>query len=273
MSEPAAAAKHPPCRQVVPAEYDELSSSPHQMPRSRCPQPQRRRAVLYTHGNDGDISRWLTVVTRGSWLTRYADAVVLWDFRGYGRSQGSPYARGFQGSSEDLVKLWLWLQRWLPTLLPYCGGAAPCQWDWSWYGRSMGGYLSLLALYQLGPQQPRPARLLLEAPLCCPAHSVRHAVSAWLPQAWLLRWVLPPGSNHHAAALLQKLQKRYAESPLAVFLIATRSDALIPSSDSEELARVLPRGAAYLVDDTDHNGLAQHFLYQQWLQASLSCIV
>ncbi len=57
-----------------------------------CPADQARATVLVMHGNAGNVA------TRGAWLiylqTRMRVNVFLFDYRGYGRSQGNPTVAG-----------------------------------------------------------------------------------------------------------------------------------------------------------------------------------
>lgn len=57
-----------------------------------CPADQARATVLVMHGNAGNVA------TRGAWLiylqTRMRVNVFLFDYRGYGRSQGKPTVAG-----------------------------------------------------------------------------------------------------------------------------------------------------------------------------------
>jgi len=41
--------------------------------------------ILYSHGNAGDLSRWGGIA---SYFTKYHYDVVVWDYRGYGKSRG-----------------------------------------------------------------------------------------------------------------------------------------------------------------------------------------
>jgi pimeloyl-ACP methyl ester carboxylesterase len=42
--------------------------------------------VLYSHGNAGDLSRWGSIA---AYFTKYNYDVVVWDYRGYGKSTGA----------------------------------------------------------------------------------------------------------------------------------------------------------------------------------------
>ena len=67
------------------------------------PAPNARRALLYCHGNAGDIRDWIHAappfVTAGV-------SVLVWDYRGYGQSQGSPSEEGLY---LDGQAMWSWL--------------------------------------------------------------------------------------------------------------------------------------------------------------------
>lgn len=54
-------------------------------------QGERRGTVTYFHGNSGNISNNLRYV---DWLPLYGYDVFLFDYRGYGKSEGFPYSQG-----------------------------------------------------------------------------------------------------------------------------------------------------------------------------------
>jgi len=66
--------------------------------------PQARRVVLYCHGNAGNITHRADILED---IHRYFDASVLvWDYRGYGRSEGRPTEQGILADAEA-ARNWL----------------------------------------------------------------------------------------------------------------------------------------------------------------------
>ena len=58
----------------------------------------RRPVVLYCHGNAGNVSRRAAGVRR--WMERLGVDVFLFDYRGYGRSEGRPTEAGVYRDSR-----------------------------------------------------------------------------------------------------------------------------------------------------------------------------
>jgi uncharacterized protein len=68
------------------------------------PAPDARRALLYLHGNSGDLHGWVGAAVP---FVRAGCSVLLLDYRGYGRSAGRP---GEAGLLRDGEAAWAWLQ-------------------------------------------------------------------------------------------------------------------------------------------------------------------
>ena len=73
------------------------------IPSSRGPLAARKLVVLLCHGNAGTIS---DRVLKASLLHRLGLSVLLFDYRGYGRSAGSPSEKG---TYQDAEAAWRWL--------------------------------------------------------------------------------------------------------------------------------------------------------------------
>lgn len=140
---------------------------------ARCPAdaPAARQwrtppVMLWCHGNAGNITHRAEYLRR--WMRHVGADVLLFDYRGYGRSEGSPNERGFQ---RDARCMFDWLTN-------HAGAAANHVFV---RGRSMGGAVALdLAL-------SRPVRaLMLESAFTSMPDVVRH-LHPWLPAHWLMR--------------------------------------------------------------------------------------
>ncbi len=57
-----------------------------------CPNPNARAVVLYAHGNAGNLShRWPMM---RHWHDQFDVSIMMFDYRGYGRSEGAPHETG-----------------------------------------------------------------------------------------------------------------------------------------------------------------------------------
>lgn len=68
------------------------------------PSPAPRGAMLYLHGNSGNLCDWVHAVDRFVWAGYH---VLLVDYRGYGRSEGVPTEHGLY---LDVEAAWDWLE-------------------------------------------------------------------------------------------------------------------------------------------------------------------
>lgn len=90
--------------------------------------PQPRAAVLYCHGNAGSVETWSTVARQ--MRDRYQVSVFLFDYRGYGKSEGSP-------SEEGILYDGRAARRWLTTRTGLKDG------ELVYVGRSLGGAVAV----------------------------------------------------------------------------------------------------------------------------------
>lgn len=68
------------------------------------PHPKPRHVVLFSHGNAGNVAMWSY---DGDLIRRTCDASVLvYDYRGFGRSEGSPHERGILADARA-ARAWL----------------------------------------------------------------------------------------------------------------------------------------------------------------------
>ena len=124
------------------------------------PGPRRAATILWCHGNAGNISHRLENLRL--MRDRLGVAVLLFDYRGYGLSEGTPSETG---TYLDARAVRAWLRRQAP--------AAPAV----YFGRSLGAAVAA----RLAAEDP-PAALILETPFT----SVRAMANATLPGAGYL---------------------------------------------------------------------------------------
>lgn len=132
--------------------------------------PNPKCSILYCHGNGEDVSH------NGPWMAQMRDtlscSMFLFDYRGYGRSTGTPHEAG-------LILDGLAAQAWLASKM----GMEPSR--TVLWGRSLGGGVAVAIAQQRG------ARALV---LQNTFHSMSEVAAdkfPWLPVRWMLRNQFP----------------------------------------------------------------------------------
>ena len=128
--------------------------------------PAARGTVIFCHGNGGNISHRLDTLRL---LHDLRLAVVIFDYRGYGRSEGTP---GEAGTCRDGEAI----RRYAAETL-----GIPFEKQIIW-GRSLGGGVATA----LAAQHP-PAALVVESSFTS-VPDVAQAAYPWLPVRWLCRF-------------------------------------------------------------------------------------
>lgn len=234
------------------------------------------RACFYTHGNDGDLSRWLYAVTAGTGLYSYFDVMVLWDYRGYGLSLGQTWQCLSDGISDAQ-------QVWCHALHTHLGKAAVRQWDWVLYGRSLGGWMATRLYNQALLPVKRCRRLLLEVPCCVLLDSAAQACTRLGLHDWkrVHAWSLPlrPSQRHwahHLPTVEQRpLVSSHQQQGPDVWIIGCTNDELVPYSNLQDWANREPhRVRLTSVEDAnaDHNSVSQTSTYQPWVAQALTFV-
>ncbi|ORJ61616.1 alpha/beta hydrolase [Geothermobacter hydrogeniphilus] len=124
-----------------------------------------RPLLVFCHGNAGNISHRVDNLRL---LRELGLTVFIFDYRGYGRSSGTPSEAG---TYSDLRGALVWLQQkgWKQEQMVY-------------FGRSLGAAVAL----QLALEEP-PAALILESPFTSiGAMGRHHSPLLWLLGGWLL---------------------------------------------------------------------------------------
>jgi fermentation-respiration switch protein FrsA (DUF1100 family) len=129
------------------------------------PAPRARGAVLFCHGNGGNISHWLDTVRL---LHDLEFAVLIFDYRGYGRSEGSPSEAGTYTDARAAWRHLVETRGFAPDSIVVVG-------------RSLGAAVAVELASGV-----TPAALVLESPFTSLADVGRRAYP-WLPVRLLLR--------------------------------------------------------------------------------------
>jgi alpha-beta hydrolase superfamily lysophospholipase len=106
------------------------------------PHPDPKAEVVYWHGNGGNLSLWLDVAAA---VHRQGLTVLVFDYRGYGRSTGSPTEQGvYRDTDAVLARFWNARHRADRPVI--------------YWGRSLGG-----AAAAYGTRVRKPDGLILES--------------------------------------------------------------------------------------------------------------
>jgi fermentation-respiration switch protein FrsA (DUF1100 family) len=131
-----------------------------------CPQEGAEGAVLYCHGNAGNLSH------RGHGISRWQEwmnqAVLIFDYPGYGKSEGKPSEAGCYAAA-DAAYAWLTQQAGVPAEQVLI------------YGGSLGGGVAV----DLASRRPHRGLVLVSAFTSVP--DMAQKLYPWLPARWLVR--------------------------------------------------------------------------------------
>jgi uncharacterized protein len=162
------------------------------------PAAPERAAILFFHGNAGNISHRLDTLRM---FHELGLSVLLLDYRGFGRSEGRPSE---SGTALDARAAWDWLLE----------DAARSAGDIVIAGRSLGSAVAA----ELARTQ-RPGAVILESPFRS-VPILAQEVYPFLPARWLARFHYP--TEEYVAAI---------DAP--VFIIHSRDDEIIPFAHGE----------------------------------------
>lgn len=186
------------------------------------PAPRARATLLYLHGNGGNISHRLEKIAifRALGLD-----VLIVDYRGYGKSEGSPDE---QGTYRDARAAWVHLtqQR----------GLAPAR--IIVYGESLGGAVASTLAAELSAERA-PRALIVESSFTSAA-DLGQELYPWLPVRWLSRY------RYDGRAAIAKVRA-------PVLVIHSRADEIIPFRHGEALFAAANEPKRFLEIRGGHN--------------------
>jgi pimeloyl-ACP methyl ester carboxylesterase len=184
------------------------------------PHPGADGAVLFCHGNAGDLTDRTGVVERlGEAL---GESVLVFDYPGYGYSNGEPSELGCYAAADAA---YTWLTR--------TQGVGPEH--VIIYGESLGGGVAV----DLASRVPHRALVLVKTFTSVP--DVAEAHVPLLPA----RWLMPSRFDN-----LVKI----ARCRQPVFIAQGDADRLIPFVHGQQLAAANPRAQLFVLHGADHNG-------------------
>ena len=184
-------------------------------------------ALLYCHGNAGNLSCRGDAVTL--WQQALGVAVLIFDYPGYGRSDGRPTETGCYAAA-DAAYQWLIQSRGIqPERLLI-------------YGGSLGGGVAV----DLASRQPHRALLLVKTFTSIP--DAAQSVYPWLPARWLVR---------NRFDNLEKIGR----CTRPIFIAHGTTDSLVPFVHGQRLFEAASEPKRFLaMAGVDHNdGLSPQF--------------
>lgn len=185
-------------------------------------------ALMYCHGNAGSIHDWVEATPN---FVEDRVSVLIWDYRGYGRSEGEPSEEGLY---LDGRAMWAWLKE----------RAAQEGVPASILGKSLGSAVAI----QIGIED-RPTSLILDSAFT----SMREIVGLhayWAPQAMIPK-------------LYESLEKVPAiTSP--TLLLHGGQDQLVPLSQGESLFEAITAPKSMRVfPSAGHNDISSYPKYHE----------
>lgn len=181
-----------------------------------------RGSLLFLHGNAGNISHRLDSIEQ---FHRLGLSVLILDYRGYGKSEGSPSEAG---TALDARSGWRWLRE--TADLPPDKIVV--------FGRSLGAAVAANLAREL-KGEARPAALILESPFRS-VPELAQQLYPILPARWLSRF------DYDTAAYV-------AQSEAPVLVIHSREDDIIPFAEGEAVHEAAPEPKRLLVIGGSHN--------------------
>jgi fermentation-respiration switch protein FrsA (DUF1100 family) len=208
-----------------------------------------RGTVLHLHGNAANISNHLPLV---AWLPKAGFNLLTFDYRGFGRSEGTP---SLDGVVADGLAALAWLRR-RPGVDPQ---------KLVVLGQSLGGATAVRVV----AADPLGVRLLV---LDCAFSSYRGIARDAVRASWL-RWVAPaalpllPGHDKDPVTAVRRL-------PVPLYVLHSADDAVVPISHGKALYAAAPEPKQWLeVQDTQHvDGLTHEPVRQQLTAAMLNAL-
>lgn len=208
------------------------------------PAPDAEYTVLFCHGNAGNISHRLDT------LRVFQDcglSCLIFDYRGYGRSQGSPSEKGLY---LDARAGWDWLTR--DRQIPPDKIIL--------FGRSLGGSVAAQMAADLARRQsPPPAGIVLESTFTSVVDMGKHYYP-WLPIRWFARF------HFNTLSALKDVQ-----SP--VLVLHSPDDDIVPYKFGQKIYENAPQPKSFVQLAGSHNeGFAQDLqayktIWKNWIQS------
>ncbi len=199
------------------------------------PAAQPHCVLLYGHGNAGDIRDWVQAMPP---FLEMGCSVLLFDYRGYGQSEGRPSEEGLYLDGEAA---WAWVRQraqadGLPAVI---------------LGKSLGTAVAIHAAIQ-----SPPAALILDSAFAS-MREIAMTVTPWLPDA-----MFPE---------LYESEKRITAVTCPTLFLHGQADTLVPLAHGRRLYDALnaPK-TMHVIPGAGHNDLSGYPEYLEAIQAFLA---
>ncbi|MDI5986513.1 alpha/beta hydrolase [Halomonas sp. M4R5S39] len=186
------------------------------------PADEPRASLLFFHGNAGNISHRLASIRQ---FHRLGLSVLILDYRGYGRSEGSPSE---EGTARDARAGWRWLME----------EAEASPGEIVLFGRSLGAAVAAELASALADESP-PGAVILESPFRS-VPKLAQRLYPFLPARWLVRF------DYDTETYVTRI-----EAPLLV--IHSREDEIIPFAEGQLVYAAAREPKRLLVIRGGHN--------------------
>lgn len=190
----------------------------------------RKGVILQFHGNGGNRTGHFT---RMYWVLKYGYDLVIFDYPGYGSTEGKP-------TPKSTVQMAKQAMRFVRTQAPHLPLIV--------YGQSLGGAVAMRAVWEMR-NEIKPEFLIVDSTFLSYRRVARKALSknslTWIlqPFTWLVlsdRWA--PG-------------KKVSEVGVPVLVIHSRADEIVPFELGEEVfARAAEPKEFFPLEKDTHNG-------------------
>ncbi|HEY0741620.1 MAG TPA: alpha/beta hydrolase [Chryseosolibacter sp.] len=199
------------------------------------PGEEKKRAILYLHGNAGDLSGWQFVAED---LLPSGLSIFIIDYRGYGKSTGSVSERGLYADAEAAYQYLVEEKNIKPA-------------DILVYGRSIGSGVAV----ELACRK-QTAGVVLESAYTSLSQLANEKVPFFFPSFYLR-------TKFNNMNKISRLK-------VPVFLVHGTDDTLIPANHSEHLYRSCSgKKSILLIDKGQHNDLQGFEEFRQFVRKSL----
>jgi fermentation-respiration switch protein FrsA (DUF1100 family) len=182
------------------------------------PSPKARATVLFCHGNAGNISYRIDSITV---FNRLRLNVFIFDYRGYGLSEGKPFE---EGTYSDVQAAWQYLVK-MRSIDP--GGIIL-------FGRSLGGPIAACQA-----ANSRPGMLILESTFTAARDVAKHHYPM-IPSQYIF------GSTYPTIEFIKKVR-------CPVLVIHSPGDEVIPYEMGVRLHEAAPSPKNFMTIQGSHN--------------------
>ena len=193
------------------------------------PAPQTHGTALILHGNAGNISHRMDSIAM---FHRLGYSVLIFDYRGYGRSSGKPSEQGLYQDAQTAWDHLTWQRGIAPTRIIL-------------FGESLGGAVAAwLAVRE------RPGALVLSS-VFTSAPELATDLYPWLPAKWLVR-------------MRYDTRSTLAQVSCPVLIAHSPDDEIIPFHHGQRLFNAAAAPKVFLPLTGGHND-SFIFMHQKWV--------